>query len=332
MISGTHPLDQEVSMAFSTPVGGAILQTLGAIGPAHAAVFLHCVGHFLSARPHAVSIQSGRSQMALGGRGGCSGRGWLCLLGWTPALLLFNTQTQHHQLQFSSSSAVTWHTNSTPSATTQFQLCCYSTHKSNSISGSRLHPRPVLYNTQTQLCQLQLNSRVQEADRIPGLCYTAHKANIVCYNSIPGSRQHPRPVLYSTQSQHCLLQLNSRKQTASQACVIQHTKPTLSATTQFQEADSTPGLCYTAHKANTVCYNSIPGIRQHPRPVLYSTQSQHCLLQLNSRKQTALQDCVIQHTKPTLSATTQFCCNSIPGSRLHPRLVLYSTQSHHCLL
>ena len=244
MISGTHPLDQEVSVAFSTPVGGAILQTLGAIGPAHAAVFLHCVGHFLSARPQAVSIQSGWSQMALGGRGGRSGRGWLCLLGWTPALLLFNTQTQHHQLQLSSSPAAIQHTNSTPSATTQFQLCCYSTHKSNTLSynsipGSRLHPRPVLYNTQTQLCQLQLNSRVQEADRIPSLCYIAHKANTVCYNSIPGSRQHPRPVLYSTQSQHCPLQLNS-------------------AAAQFQKVDCTPGLCYTAHKANTVRYNSIP--------------------------------------------------------------------------
>ena len=145
MISGTHPLDQEVSVAFSTPVGGAILQTLGAIGPAHAAVFLHCVGHFLSARPQAVSIQSGWSQMALGGRGGRSGRGWLCLLGWTPALLLFNTQIQHPQLQLNSSSAVIRHTNPIPSATTQFQ----------------------------------------EAGSIPGLCYTAHKANTVRYNSIP---------------------------------------------------------------------------------------------------------------------------------------------------
>ena len=200
------------------------------------------------------------------------------------------------------------------------QPCCYSTHKPNTISYNSV-PALLLLDTQIQHPQLQLNSssavirhtnptQFQEADCTPGLCYTTHKPNSVSYNSTP----------------------ESRKQTASQACVIQHTKPTLSATTQFQESDSTPRLCYTAHKANIVCYNSIPGSRLHSRTVLYSTQSQHCLLQLNSRKQTAPQACVIQHTKPTLSATTQFCCNSIPGSRLHPRLVLYSTQSHHCLL
>ena len=213
MISGTHPLDQEVSVAFSTPVGGAILQTLGAIGPAHAAVFLHRVGHFLSARPQAVSIQSGWSQMALGGRGGRSGRGWLCLLGWTPALLLFNTQTQHHQLQLSSSPAAIQHTNPTPSATIQFQLCCYSTHKFNTLS----------------------------------------------YNSVPAL------LLFDTQIQYPQLQLNSS------SAVIRHTNPIPSATTQFQEADCTPGLCYTTRKPNSVSYSSTP----------------------ESRKQTASQACVI---------------------------------------
>ena len=321
-------------MAFSTPVGGAILQTLGAIGPAHAAVFLHRVGHFLSARPHAVSIESGRSQMALGGRGGHSGRGWLCLLGWTPALLLFNTQTENHQLQLNSSPA------------------CYSTHKPSTISyNSRKQTAPQDCVIQRTKPTLSAATQFQEADCTPGLCYTAHKANTVRCNSIPGSRLHPRTVLYSAQSQHCLLQLNSRKQTAPQDFVIQCTKPTLSAATQFQEADCTPGLCYTAHKANTVRCNSIPGSRLHPRTVLYSAQSQHCPLQLipgsrlhprtvlysaqsqhcplqlNSRKQTAPQDCVIQHTKPTMSATTQF-----QTACLSCRFWMHSTRSGSALV
>ena len=173
--------------------------------------------------------------MALGGRGGRSGRGWLCLLGWTPALLLFNTQTQHHQLQLSSSPAAIQHTNPAPSATTQFQPCCYSTHKFNTLSYNSI-PALLLFDTQIQYPQLQLNSRKQTA---PQACVIQHANPTLSATTqlpSPGSRPHPKPVLYSTQSQHCLLQLNSRKQAASQACVIQHTKPTLSATTQFQTA------------------------------------------------------------------------------------------------
>ena len=244
--------------------------------------------------------------MALGGRGGRRGRGWPCLLGWTPALLLFNTQTQHPQLQ-------------------QFQLCCNSTHKPGTISYNSV-PALLLFNTQTQHPQLQLNSSsaaIQHTNPAPSAttqfqpcCYSTHKPNTLSYNSVPAL------LLFNTQTQHPQLQLSSS------SAAIQHTNPTPSATTQFQEADSTPGLCYTAHKANTVCYNSIPESRLHPRPVLYGTQSQHCPLQLNSRKQTVPQACVIRHTNPTLSATTQL---PSPGSRLHPRPVLYGTQSQHCL-